>query len=262
MPWLIAILLLLTCSPLVAQDPALGEHSVRNYGFKVLERRPHSRRAWVQGLEIRDGKLYQGIGRKGQSRLQVFDLHSGELFLEKRLPGKYFGEGVTVLDERIFQLTWKARKGFIFRRYDLALLGEFPLQGQGWGLTNDGERLILSDGTDHLYFLSPKDGRILHSQRVRDRGKPVTYLNELEWTPDYLLANVWYSNKIMMIDPRSGDVIGRIDLSGLLPDSERRSDTSVLNGIARDPETGDLWVTGKNWPWLYRIELLEESEVE
>lgn len=249
MRWL-AFLLLLASATLGA---------VEEYGYKVLEQRPHSRSDWVQGLELHDGRLYQGTGIKGRSRLQVLDFASDELLLEKQLPRKYFGEGITVLGDHIYQLTWRAGRGFIFRRPDLALLGEFRLPGEGWGLANDGQRLLMSDGSSRLWYLSPDDGRVLGSLQVTDEGQPVHYLNELEWTPDYLLANVWQSDRILMIDLPSGKVIGRIDMTGLLPARERRSGTDVLNGIARDSRSGDLWVTGKNWPWLYRIELIPKT---
>lgn len=249
---LILIFLWLPCSAWAVQD----------YDFRVLEKRPHSRGDFVQGLELRDGNLYQGTGGYGKSRLQVFEFSNNKLLREKQLPRKYFGEGITVMDERIFLLTWRARRGFVFRRTDLALLGEFELPGEGWGLTNDGQRLILSDGSHRLQFLSPENGEQQGWLTVTDEGKPVKFLNELEWTPQYLLANVWFSNKVLMIDLANGQVIGRIDLSGLLPEEERRPGTDVLNGIARDPESGELWFTGKNWPWIYRIELLRQSGLE
>ena len=225
--------------------------------WELLGKLPHSRSDFVQGLEIRDGKLYQGTGLRGQSRLQVFDLASGELLRERALPREYFGEGVTVLGSRVIQLTWRGRKAF--RRADFQLMDQFALPGEGWGLTNDGARLIYSDGSDRLRFISPGDWQITGELAVTRKGKPLHYLNELEWTPQGLFANVWRQDRIVRIDPGDGRVTGEIDLKGLLPRQERRRSTDVLNGIAYDAADGSFWVTGKNWPWLYQIRILEPS---
>jgi len=232
------------------------------YEAVVTKRLPHGRGDFTQGLEIRDGRIYQGTGRYGQSRLQVFDLESGELLRQRALPDHLFGEGITVLGDRIFQLTWRERLGIVYRRADLEPLAEFPIEGEGWGLTNDTERLIYSDGSHRLYFLSPASWRIERSLPVVFRGEPVSNLNELEWTPEHIFANVWGSDWIVMIDEDDGEVVGRIDLRGLLPRKERRTLTGVLNGIAKDPDTGKLWVTGKNWPWIYQIEPRLKSTLE
>jgi glutamine cyclotransferase len=247
---------------LVLLTIAHSAHAAVDYSYRVIEKLPHDRGDFVQGLEIRNGYLYQGTGRYGHSTLKVFRFPEGNLVKELALPERYFGEGITVLDELLVQLTWRSRKALVYRRSDLGPLREFALQGEGWGLTNNGRELIMSDGSAELAFLSPEDGRVLRKVTVRYQGVPVRYLNELEWGPDYLLANVWGSNWIMMINPDSGQVVGRINLRGLLPVAERSRDTDVLNGIAIDPDSGDLWVTGKNWPWLYRIELIRESALE
>jgi glutamine cyclotransferase len=225
------------------------------YGYEVRERRPHSRSEFVQGLEIRGQRLYQGTGRWGESRLQVFDMANGRLIMQRHLAPDLFGEGITVLGESVFQLTWLARQAFIYRRDDLQLTGSFALPGQGWGMTNDGRRLIYSDGTATLRYLDPATGNATGSLEVRLSGEPLIYLNELEWTPQHIYANVWRSDEIFLIDEASGKVTGRVDLADLLPLQERDETTDVLNGIAIDHGTGHLWVTGKNWPWLYRIEL-------
>jgi len=232
------------------------------YAVKVVQKLPHSRTDWTQGLEIRADKLYQSTGQYGASKLQVFSLASGELLQQHALPDQYFGEGLTLLDDQLIQLTWRARQGLLYQASTLQPSGSFELPGEGWGATNNGEQLIYSDGTDQLHFVSPADWSVQHSISVRLQGRPVWFLNELEWTPDYLLANVWRRDWILMIDPATGEVIGRIDLAGLLPRSEARRNTNVLNGIARDPATGALWVTGKNWPWLYQIELIEKNALE
>jgi glutamine cyclotransferase len=225
------------------------------YEAVVIQQLPHGRGDFTQGLEIQDGKLYQGTGGYGSSEIQVIDLANGELLRRQRLPPQLFGEGITLLQDKLIQLTWRAGIARVYQRPGLSVVQEFPLPGEGWGLTNDGKQLIYSDGGPQLHFLAANSWQHTHSITVRYEGHPVRYLNELEWTPDYILANVWQSDWIMMIDAVSGDVIGRIDLRGLLAADQRRPGTDVLNGIARDPDTGTLWVTGKNWPWLYQIEL-------
>lgn len=241
--------------------PAPG-WALTDYTARVVKKLPHSRNDFVQGLEIHAGKLYQGTGGYGTSQLQIFDLASGVLLQHKELPRQLFGEGITLLKDRIVQLTWHAGRALVYRADDLQLLEEFALPGEGWGLTNNGEQLIYSDGSDQLHFVSPNDWKITHSISVRMQGRPVPLLNELEWTPDYLLANVWGRDWILMIDLDSGEVTGRIDLAGLLPRQQRDRSTDVLNGIARDPVSGALWVTGKNWPWLYQIELQQKNALE
>ena len=234
--------------------PAAG--AVEDIAWELLGKLPHSRSDFVQGLEIRDGKLFQGTGVRRRSRLQVFDLESGELIMQQALPDQYFGEGITVLGSRVVQLTWRAGKGLVFRRADLSLMQEFSLPGEGWGLTNDGRRLIYSDGSHVLRFIKPGTWELDGSLEVTLDGKPISLLNELEWTPGGLFANVWRRDVILRINPDTGEVTGEIDLAGLLPAWERRRSTDVLNGIAHNPADGTFWVTGKNWPWLYQIRLL------
>jgi glutamine cyclotransferase len=239
---------------LLASAPATAVEAIE---YLVIGKRAHSRADFVQGLEIRDGLLYQGTGLVGRSRVQVFDLTDGTLLREQPLPPPYFGEGITVLGDQVIQLTWLRRKAFVYRRDSLVREGVFSLPGQGWGLTNDGERLIYSDGSHLLRFISPADWRVTGSLAVVRAGQPVKYLNELEWTSRGLFANVWKQDVVLRIDPASGEVTGEIDLTGLLPGQDRRPDTDVLNGIAWDADDNTLWVTGKNWPWLYQLRLLE-----
>lgn len=224
--------------------------------YRVAGKLPHSRSDFTQGLEIREGRLFQGTGHYGSSRLQVFDLESGKLLRERRLPDHLFGEGITVIGEQVVQLTWRNGIGLVYRLEDLEPVASFSLAGEGWGLANDGERLVYSDGSATLRFIDPGTWAVSGDLLVRCNGTPVPYLNELEWTPAGILANVWRTDLLVLIDPDSGEVTGELDLSGLLPMEEREWGTDVLNGIARDAD-GSLWVTGKNWPWLYRLELLE-----
>jgi glutamine cyclotransferase len=236
---------------------AIEAEAVENLDFEVMGQLPHSRQDFTQGLEIHAGRLYQSTGGYGRSRIQVFDLKTGDLLRERRLPPQVFGEGLTVQEGRVIQLTWRAGRALIYRIEDFEPIGEFPLPGEGWGLASDGERLVYSDGSATLRFLSPADGHVTGEITVRRNGIPVKHLNELEWTPRGILANVWRREVIVCIDPETGEVTGEIDLTGLLPASERRAGTDVLNGIALDRADGSLWVTGKNWPWLYRLRLKE-----
>jgi len=234
--------------------------AVQDYEVRVLERKPQSREHFVQGLEIVDDKLYVSTGTYGGSGLYRYDFDDMRPQGARRLDRRIFAEGVTVLGERIYQLTWRNGRILVYDRDSLRPRGGMPLRGEGWGLTNDGRRLVVSDGSAQLHFLAAEDGRHLHSVEVREDGRPLRLLNELEWVDGQVWANVWRSDRIVIIDPDSGQVTASIDLSGLLPAAERRSDTDVLNGIARDPASGAIWVTGKRWPWLYRIELLEVGE--
>lgn len=242
-------LLCLAAAPLHA--PALEQYTVA-----VVAQKAQPRDHFVQGLEIVDGQLYVGTGLYGASRLLRYDLASGELTGQQRLDRSTFGEGVTVLGDTIYQLTWRKGQLLRYNRADLSQRTPWQIAGEGWGLTNNGEQLIYSDGSDQLHFLSPHDGRRLSSVSVTRNGAPVTLLNELEWIDNRVWANIWGADSIVIIDPASGAVTGTIDLHGLLPEREKRRGTDVLNGIARDAATGDIWVTGKRWPWLYQIRLL------
>jgi glutamine cyclotransferase len=224
------------------------------FTYRVLEKRPQPRENFVQGLEIVDGRLLVGTGLYGASRLLRYDFASMRLLDERRLPGGVFGEGITQFGDRIYQLTWRARAGIVYRASDLVPLRSFALPGEGWGLTHDDRHLIYSDGSDTLHFLDPVSLRRRRSVTVSLRGSPLPFLNELEWIDGRIWANVWRTDRIVIIDPETGRVDGEIDLTGLLPAAERRPGTDVLNGIAHDPVDGAVWVTGKRWPWLYRIE--------
>lgn len=230
--------------------------AVEQFGYRVLEQKPLARDSFVQGLQIVDGKLYLSTGLYGRSRLLRYRFEDGELLDQRRLHPRLFGEGLTVFGDRVFQLTWRARRMLVFTREDLSPATVFTLPGEGWGLTDNGRELIYTDGSHHLHFLDPDNARHLRSVAVTEQGRPVAHLNELEWIDGKVWANVWQTDRIVVIDPASGEVSASVDLRGLLPPAERRPDTDVLNGIASNPEDGSLWVTGKNWPWLYRIELV------
>ena len=196
-------------------------------------------------------------GHYGKSRLLRYRLSDGQLLAGKQVDRRLFAEGLTVLDDRIYQLTWRARLVLVYKKADLKGIEYFRIPGEGWGLTHDGEHLIYSDGSHRLHFLSPQSKQILRSVEVTEAGKPVKKLNELEWIDGKVWANIWQQDRIVIIDPASGAVTASVDLSGLLPAAERIPGTDVLNGIAYNPEDGSIWVTGKNWPWLYQIDILK-----
>lgn len=222
--------------------------------YRVLEQRKHPRENFVQGLEIVDGRLLVGTGNYGRSRLRRYDFDSMTLIDEQALHPRLFGEGVTQLGNRIYQLTWRSRIGVVYRAEDLRPLGRFSLRGEGWGITHNREQLVYSDGSDTLRFLDPQTLELKRTLAVTRDGRPQRRLNELEWIDGRIWANVWQTDDIVVIDPATGAVESVVNLSGLLPDSARRPDTDVLNGIAYDREHAALWVTGKHWPFLYRIE--------
>lgn len=248
MRWL---LLLLACGVQAAL-------AVETLEYRVIGKLPHSRSDFTQGLEIHDGRLLQGTGHYGRSRLQVFDLESGKLLRERRLPEHLFGEGITAIGDQLVQLTWRNGIGLVYRLDDFEPVETFPLAGEGWGLANDGKRLVYSDGSATLRFITPGKWEVSGELQVHCNGTPVIHLNELEWTPEGILANVWRTELLVLIDPDSGQVMAELDLAGLLPLEEREWGTDVLNGVAR-AEDGSLWVTGKNWPWLYHLELTGRS---
>lgn len=242
--------------PLLAIFLALTAQAQQQYTYKVLESKPQPRENFVQGLEIVGDYLYVGTGHYGQSQLLRYQFADGQLDSARRLNPNMFGEGVTVFNGKVYQLTWRNRMALVYREDDLKPLEWFAIPGEGWGLTHDASRLIYSDGSHLLHFLNPDTRKIERSLAVTENGQPVVRLNELEWVEGKVWANVFGSNRIVIIDPDNGQVTGSINLTGLLPLSERIPGTDVLNGIARNPANGDIWVTGKRWPYLYRIELI------
>jgi glutamine cyclotransferase len=228
----------------------------QNYSYKIVDKKPQSRDIFVQGLQILDDKLYVSAGGYGKSRLLRYNFSDGQLELEREIDPRLWAEGLTVFGDRLYLLTWKSRNLFVYSKDELKGIQRMQIPGEGWGLTHDGEQLIYSDGSDQLYYLSPNEHRITRALRVTENGRPVKRLNELEWIEGRIWANVWQTNRIVIINPADGRVEGSINLQGLLPLLERRADTDVLNGIAVNPADGGIWVTGKNWPWMYRIELV------
>ena len=227
------------------------------YGYEIVNTYPHDPGAFSQGLVIVDGYLYEGTGQRGRSTLRKVELETGKVLQQVSLDRRFFGEGITIWDERIYQLTWQAGLGFVYDKETFKELGRFRVRGEGWGLTHDGTHLILSNGTQTLQFLDPKTFRVVRRLNVRDGRNWVRNLNELEYADGVILANVWGSDQIAWISPKTGNVTAWIDLRGLTPAVIRHNSDAVLNGIAYDPESKRLFVTGKNWPKLYEIRIVK-----
>lgn len=243
----------------VGQKPAVPPKKAAPVaGYKVVKVYPHDRQAFTQGLQYLDGVLYEGTGQNGQSGIRRVKLETGEVLQHQPLDAKYFGEGITVWRDTIIQLTWQSEVGFVYDRTTFKQIRTFTYPGEGWGLTHDGKRLIMSDGSAALRFLDPGSFKELGRLTVRDGGVPVKNLNELEVVKGEILANVWQTMRIARISPMTGDVTGWIELSGLL-DPREAVGTDVLNGIAYDAAGDRLFVTGKWWPKLFEIKIVPPS---
>lgn len=241
--------------PSIAEGDAVNAVEVEHYGYSVASRLRFDRNNFTQGLEIHDGRLYVSSGLYGQSVIRIYVFPSLELIQSVPVDPRIFAEGLTVIGDRLFLLSWRERVMLVYALPDLSLIGQSPLPGQGWGATHQGSMLWFSDGSDRLYSADIAAGGELSALSVTLDGKPLPNLNELEWVNGEIWANVWQTDSIARIDPKTGTVTGMVDLTGLLAEEDRLRDTDVLNGIAVDPVTGSIWVTGKRWPWLYEIAL-------
>ncbi|WP_257459785.1 glutaminyl-peptide cyclotransferase [Archangium lipolyticum] len=225
-------------------------------GFEVVHSWPHDPQAFTQGLVYRDGRLYESTGIRGESDVREVELDTGRVLRAHALARQYFGEGLALLDGRLYQLTWDSRVGFIYDAATFQELGRFSYSTEGWGLTDDGTSLILSDGTSTLRFLDPATFEVRRTVKVTDGGAEVWQLNELEYVNGEVYANVWKRDVIAQIDPATGHVTGWIDLTGLLPPEDQVGREDVLNGIAYDAANDRLLVTGKRWPKLFQIRVV------
>ena len=229
------------------------------YGYRVVHVYPHDPEAFTQGLEFRDGFLYEGTGLNGRSSIRKVKLETGKVLQQARVGGEYFGEGITLLGDRLLELTWKAQRGFVYDRTSFALVRSFEYSGEGWGHTHSDQGVYMSDGTSQIRLWDPESLRETRRISVHEGTRPVDSLNELEYVKGEIYANVWQTDRIAMISPQDGHVTGWIDLSGLLS-SEEQSGADVLNGIAYDSEAGRLFITGKLWPKLFQIEVVGTSK--
>jgi glutamine cyclotransferase len=226
------------------------------YGYRIVKTYPHDRTAFTQGLEYRDGFLYEGTGMFGRSSVRKIDLESGRVIQRYDLPQPFFGEGITVLNQQILELTWQSQTGFVYDKSSFRVLRSFDYPGEGWGLTNDGKQIYMSDGSPNIRVWDGVTLKEIRRITVKDGATPVTQLNELEWVRGEIYANVWQTDRIARISPVDGRVLGWIDLTGILPKSERPDPDAVLNGIAYDAAGDRLFVTGKLWPKIFEIKLV------
>jgi glutamine cyclotransferase len=236
-----------------------ADESVINYHYKVINTLPHNDNIFTQGIEIHKQYFYESAGQFGESRLIKRNITDSKEIKSKNLSSKIFAEGITRLNDKIYQLTWKSEQGFIYNANTFEQIDSFNYQGQGWGLCNNGTDLIMSNGSDKITFLNPDDFSINKTISVTLNNKVIDDLNELEWVNGYIYANVWQTNWIVIINPNSGNVVGTINLTGLLSKMLTSDKTDVLNGIAYDNATNKLYVTGKYWPRIYQIELIEKT---
>ena len=227
------------------------------YRASVVHTFPHDAKAFTQGLIYLDGFLYESTGLNGESSLRKVRLETGEVVQRQAVDARYFAEGLAAWGDSLIQLTWQSQIAFVYDRSTFGVRRTLTYPGEGWGLTRDAAGLILSDGSaaGMLRFLHPDSFRETRRIAVKDRGVPVAHLNELEWIEGEIWANVWQTDRIARIAPASGEVVGWIDLTGLLPAADRRDSGAVLNGIAYDGATKRIFVTGKRWPKLFEIQV-------
>ena len=221
------------------------------------EAMPHDPKAFTQGLLVKDTFFYESTGLVGQSTLRKVEMASGKVLAQTQLNPEYFGEGLALLDGRFYQLTWRNRIALIYDAKTFEEIATFPVDGEGWGLTTDGVSLIRSDGTATLTWHEPLSFAPIESLQVTLEGQPVIHLNELEYIEGYIYANIFLTDTILRIDPASGQVLTVIDASALRLESTKANINNVLNGIAWDPTTKSLYLTGKNWPALYKVKIVD-----
>lgn len=236
-----------------AQTPVPEE-----YTYRIRAVYPHPTDAYTQGLFFTDGILWEGTGQHGASVVRKTDLKTGRSEVVARLPRSEFGEGIALLDGKLYQLTWQSNKAYVYDAATGKKQREHRYPGEGWGITADGEKLYMSDGSATIFTLDPETFRRERRTTVTYRGQPVHYLNELEWIDGKIWANVYTTDRIVVIDPATGVVEAVVDLTGLLPEADYGPQTDVLNGIAYDAASKRIFVTGKNWPKLFEIEILKK----
>ncbi len=229
-----------------------------HYTYRVKASYPHPADAYTQGLQYVDGTLWEGTGEYGESVVQTLNMQTGKAEVKFRLPQEEFGEGITLLRDTLYQLTWQSNTAHVYDLKSGQKIREHRYPGEGWGLTTDGEKLYMSDGTAAIYTLDPTTFRREKKTIVTFRDEPVGYLNELEWIDGRIWANVYTTDQILIINPTTGRAEGIIDLAGLLPEDDRTPQTDVLNGIAYDASTKRIFVTGKNWKKIFEIEILAQ----
>ncbi len=256
-----ALALLLSLTVLLASSCDTNDKPGRTavYTYSIVNSYPHDRGAFTQGLVFSDGVLFEGTGLKGRSTLRKVDLQTAKVLKIHKLPARYFGEGITIVADKIIQLTLDSNVGFVYDRDSFKLLRTFKYPTKGWGITYDGTNLIMSDGSATLYLLDAESFEQRGRIEVRDGDTPIAGLNELEYVRGRIYANIWTTDRIVIISPQTGRVTGRLDLTGLLGFKDRLKPVNVLNGIAYDAEQRRLFVTGKLWPKLFEIKLIRKK---
>ena len=250
----VAVVLVSSVIVLVFLNYRPGNPTPLRYTYSIVNVYPHDKNAFTEGLVFENGVLYESTGLYGNSTLRRVELETGKILQLYVLPNQFFGEGITIFDDKIIQLTWQSHRGFVYDKDSFDLLQKFDYPTEGWGITNNGSRLIMSDGTATLYFLDPVTFEKVGQVEVHDTG-PVTELNELEYIHGKVYANIWLEEKIAIINPQTGQVEGWINLSGI-NDLENQDPNNVLNGIAYDAKEDRLFVTGKRWSQLFEIKLI------
>jgi glutaminyl-peptide cyclotransferase len=253
----VLVVLMLAYAPLCLAQAKGSQTPVS--GYQVVHAYPHDPSAFTQGLVYSDGHLYESTGLYGKSSIRLVDLETGKVLQRHDLPGEYFGEGLTDWKGTLFQLTWKSRTGFVYDQFTFTVKEIFHYDTEGWGLTHDSRRLILSDGTSFLRFIDPNSFRETKRIQVRDDQGPVDKLNELEYIHGQIYANIWQTDRIARISPVSGRVLSWVDLTGLIDKRELSSPDAVLNGIAYDSASNRLFVTGKLWPRLFELKIVPQK---
>lgn len=237
----------------------LSDTEPAEYSYKVIRTYPHDIKAYTQGFEYEDGFIFEGTGNYGESDLRKYNMNTGEILKMRDLDSEFFGEGITRLNGKIYQITYKKQVGFVYDEESFDLIRKIFYQNkQGWGLCNDGQNIIMSDGSNIIYFMDTVYFSVEKRIEVYDNHKEVDMLNELELIDGILYANRYTTNEIVMIDPETGKIIGKIDMTGLLDPADRHQRIDYLNGIAADKKTGKIFLTGKRWPKIYEVKFIKK----
>ncbi|MEQ8807624.1 MAG: glutaminyl-peptide cyclotransferase [Imperialibacter sp.] len=252
--WLIITVLAAACTSTDKKEEATSDI----IDFKIHSQLPHDTGSFTEGFVVHNGKLYESTGEEGHSWFGVLNIKTGKPEKKVDLAEEYFGEGITILNNKVYQLTWKNKQGFVYDLSTFEKVNEFTYETEGWGLTHDGKDLIMSDGKSSLFYLDSATLKVTKTLPVTYQGQPVTMINELEYVNGYIFANIWQTNSIVKIDPADGEVVGVLDLSALAEQARiKNPEVDVLNGIAWYEGTKSLLVTGKYWPTIYALKLEE-----
>lgn len=249
----LAVILILVLT--AAAAPNLQAEEIKKLDYQILESYEHDSQAFTQGLEIYKSHLYEGTGLYGRSSLRKVELESGQILKKINLDKKYFGEGITILDDKIYQLSWEENTAFVYD-LDFNLIKSFNYQGEGWGLANDNQHLIMSNGSEYIFFRDPETFELIKKIEVKNGDQKIKNINELEYHAGFIYANIWQTDYIIKINAKTEKVAAYLDLKGILK-TNYKGKIDVLNGIAYDPENNNFLITGKLWPKIYRIKIAE-----